>query len=77
MNAFRQKQAAHQRKVNALKNSNDQQPRQQYVKNKFGKGRKHSNKGYGKGQANDQYKKQHQGYNKDKGKYKCQWTKKW
>ena len=77
MNAFRQRQAAHQRKVNALKDSHDQQPRQQYVKNKFGKGGKHSNKGYGKGQANDQYKKQHKGYNKGKDKNKGQWTKKW
>ena len=68
MNAFRQRQAAHQKKVNALKESHDQQPRQQPVKNKFGKGGKHSNKGYGKGQANDQYKKRHKGCNNGKGK---------
>ena len=80
MNAFKQRQAAHLRKVNALKNSTDQQPKQQFVKSKFGKGGKNSCKGHGKGTANHQYKKQHQSYvvdGKYKGKHNGQWTKKW
>ena len=80
MNAFKQRQAANLRKINALKNTTDQQPRQQFVKGKFGKGGKRSSKGYGKGTANHHYKKQHQRYvvdGKHKGKHNGQWTKKW
>ena len=80
MNAFKQRQAANLRKINALKNTTDQQPRQQFVKSKSGKGGKSSSKGYGKGKANHQYKKQHQSYvvdGKHKGKHNGQWTKEW
>ena len=69
MNAFKQRQAANLRKINALKNSVDQQPKQQFVKSKFGKGGKSSSKGHGKGKANHQHKKQNQSYVVD-GKYK-------
>ena len=74
VNAFRQRAAAHQRKVQTLK---DSQPKKQFVINKFGKGWKDSNKGYSKGQTQDHSKKQHKGHSKGKGKNKGQWTKRW
>ena len=72
MNAFRQREATHNRKVQALKGSRNNQPRKQFVNNKFDKGWKNNNKGYGKGHDHDQYKKQHKGPNNSKGKNKCQ-----
>ena len=61
-NAFRQREAANLRKINALKTSTDHQPRQHFVKGKSGKGGKGSSKGHSKGKANHHHKKQNQSH---------------
>ena len=88
-NAFKQREAASQRKVQALK---DNHAKKQHVNNKFGKGWKGSSKGHGKGlsanqvnaavramlngETQDHHKKQQKCYGKGKGKNK-QWNKRW
>ena len=61
-NAFRQREAANLRKINALKTSTDHQPRHRSVKGKSGKGGKGSSKSHNKGKANNYHKKQNQYY---------------
>ena len=78
-NAFKQREAANLRKINALKTSTDHQPRQHFVKGKSGKGGKGSSKGHSKGKANHHHKKQNQSYVVDEKSKKNngQWTKRW
>ena len=89
VNAFRQREAASQRKIQVLK---DNHAKKQHVNNKFGKGWKGSSKGHGKGlspnhvnaavramlngETQDHHKKQQKSHNKGKGKSK-QWNKRW
>ena len=76
-NAFRQREAANQRKINALKTSTDHQPRHHFVKGKSGTGGKGSSKGHSKGKANHHHKKRNQSY-VAQGKFKknnVQWNK--
>ena len=57
------------RKISALKNSTDQQPRQYPAKGNYGKGVKGKGKSRNKGKANDQNKRHKKG--------KGHWTKNW
>ena len=70
VNAFNQRQAAHQRKVQALK---DSQPKKSFVYSKFNKGwQSNSSKGQSKGQNQYQHKQQPKSCNNGKGKSKGQ-----